>query len=94
MANQVISMQQINAIIQLLEKGFSLRAISAQLGISRPTITLYATKLKNTAPSFDGLSQLNDASLSNIVYAPPIVIDYSDDARGMDFNNRIDEGIM
>jgi transposase len=89
MANQVISMQQIRAIIQLLEKGFSLRAISAQLGISRPTITLYATRLKNAALPFDALRQLSDASLSNIVYAPPIVIDYSDDERRMDFNNRI-----
>jgi len=89
MANQVISMQQIRAIIQLLEKGFSLRAISAQLGISRPTITLYATRLKNAALSFDALRQLSDASLSSIVYAPPIVIDYSDDERRMDFNNRI-----
>ncbi len=44
MANQVISMQQIRAIIQLLEKGFSLRVISSQLGICRPTITLYAGK--------------------------------------------------
>jgi len=89
MANQVISMQQIRVIIQLLEKGFSLRAISSQLSICRPTVTLYATRLKNAALPFDALRQLSDSSLSSIVYAPPIMIDYGDDERRMDFNNRI-----
>ena len=41
MANQVIRMQQIRAILQLLEKGYSLRAISTQLGIARQAVTLY-----------------------------------------------------
>ncbi|MDO8997320.1 MAG: IS21 family transposase [Sediminibacterium sp.] len=89
MANQVISMQQIRAIIQFLEKGFSLRAISTQLGICRPTITVYATRLKNTAIRFEALRQLGDAELSSIVYTPVVSIDYSEDERRTDFNNRV-----
>ncbi len=88
MANQVISMQQIRAIIQFLEKGYSLRAISIQLGISRPTVTLYVTRLKKSILSLEALRQLSDTELSAIVYAPPIMIDYSDDERRMDFNAR------
>lgn len=89
MANQVISMQQIRAIIQYLERGFSLRAISSQLGICRPTITLYATRLKKSAMPYEALRQLGDAELSSIVYTSPVTIDYSEDERRTDFNNRI-----
>jgi len=88
MANQVISMQQIRAIIQFLEKGYSLRAISIQLGISRPTVTLYFTRLKKSTLPLEALRQLSDTELSAIVYAPPVMIDYSDDERRMDFNTR------
>lgn len=89
MANQVISMQQIRSIIQCLEKGYSLRAISSQLGICRPTITLYATRLKKSTLSFEVLRQLGDAELSSIVYAPVVIRDYNEDERHTDFNNRI-----
>lgn len=89
MANQVISMQQIRAIIQYLERGFSLRAISSQLGICRPTITLYATRLKKSAMPYEALRQLGDAELSSIVYTPAVTIDYSEDERHTDFNNRV-----
>lgn len=89
MANQVISMQQIRAIIQCLEKGYSLRAISSQLGISRPTITLYASRLKASSVSFEELRQLSDADLNTIVYTPPVVIDHSNNERRTDFNARI-----
>lgn len=68
MANQVISMQQVRSIIQLLEKGLSLRAIATELSISRQSVTLYATKLRNAAYPFELLRQLSDTDLAVIVY--------------------------
>ena len=70
MANKVIIMQQIRAIIQLLEKGFSLRAIAAQVGLSRQPVTIYAARLRKAVYSLDELRQLSDAELASIVYAP------------------------
>src|SRR5450432_1978559 len=89
MANQVISMQQIRALIQMLEKGYSLRAISSQLGISRQPVTLYAARLKSAAYSLDELRHFADNDLANIVYAPVMETDYSDNARRPDFNARV-----
>ena len=70
MANQVISMQQIRALIQLLEKGYSLRAISAQLSMSRQPVTLYAARLRSASYSLEDLRYLCDSELAAIVYAP------------------------
>ena len=89
MANQVIIMQQIRAILQLLEKGYSLRAITAQLKIARRTVTQYAARLNNDAHSMAELRQLPDAELSGIVYAPPVEVDYSGNTRRQEFNCRI-----
>lgn len=89
MANQVISMQQIRALIQLLEKKYSLRAISAQLGISRQPVTLYAARLKRADHSLEELRQLSDNDLANIVYAPAPPVVYPDNARRLDFTARI-----
>ena len=89
MANQVISMQQIRALIQLLEKGCSLRAISAQLGISRQPVTLYAARLKNADHTLQELRQLSDNDLANIVYAPAPEAVYPDNAKRLDFTARI-----
>ena len=89
MANQVISMQQIRALLQLLEKGFSLRAISEQLRLSRPTVTLYAIRIKASTISFEALRHLSDADLAAIVYAPAIQSDCTDDARRLDLFTRI-----
>src|ERR1017187_10300672 len=89
MANQVISMQQIRALIQLLEKGCSLRSISAQLGISRQPVTLYAALLKNANYTFQELRQLSDNDLSKIVYTPAPEVVYPDIARREDFTARI-----
>ena len=89
MANQVISMQQIRALIQLLEKGYSLRAISAQLGMSRQPVTLYAGRLKNADHTLQELRQLADNDLANIVYAPAPEVVYPDNARRLDFTARI-----
>ena len=89
MANQVISMQQIRALIQLLEKGYSLRAISAQLSMSRQPVTLYAARLRSASYSLEDLRYLCDSELAAIVYAPAGQVDYSDDARRLDLTTRI-----
>lgn len=88
MANKVILMQQIRALIQLLEKNYSLRAIALQLNISRQSVTLYAFRLKETGQPMELLRQLSDAALCAVVYEPALAIDYSDDLRRMDFNTR------
>jgi transposase len=89
MANQVITMQQIRALIQLLEKGYSLRAMSAQLDISRQSVTLYATRLKGSSHTLAELRELPDAELAGIVYAPPAPVDHSGNERRMELNSRI-----
>ncbi len=63
-------MQQIRALIQLLEKGLSLRAIAVQLGLSRQPVTFYAARLKTSSYSFSELRQLTDEELAKIVYGP------------------------
>ena len=72
MANKVITMQQIRSIIQLLEKGYSLRSISTQIGLSRQPVTFYAARLKNAPYSLEALRQLPDEDLASIVYAPAV----------------------
>ena len=89
MANQVISMQQIRALLQLLEKGFSLRTISEQLRLSRPTVTLYAIRFKASTIPLEALRHLSDADLAAIVYAPAIQADCTDDTRRRDLVTRI-----
>lgn len=81
MANQVTSMQQIRLIIQLLEKGYSLRAISSKLGMSRQPVTLYVSRLKNAAYSLEQLRAFTDADLAAIVYASTDSTAVCDDAR-------------
>ena len=89
MANQVISMQQIRALLHLLEKGLSLRAMSEQLGISRQPITTYVARIKRSSYTLEALRGLSDAQLADIVYATPDQIDYSDNERRMDFVARV-----
>lgn len=86
MSNKVITMHQVRSIIQYLTKGFSLRAISRELRLSRPTITEYASRLKNHNHSFTELQNLSDAELSAIVYAP--VNAPAEDLRKADFLDR------
>ena len=89
MANKVITMQQIRAIIQLLEKGFSLRSIAAQVGLSRQPVTLYAARLKNASYSLEELRLLPDADLANIVYTPAVAAPLSESARRQELNARM-----
>ena len=89
MANKLTTMQQIRTIIQLLEKGYSLRAISAQIGLSRQPVTFYAARLKNSAYSFEALRQLPDAALANIVYAPEVAVAIAENTRRQEFDSRL-----
>lgn len=69
MANKVITMQLIRTILQALEKGISLRHISRELKLSRKTVTLYVSRLKNSQYSLIELRTLDDASLALLVYS-------------------------
>lgn len=80
-------MQQIRTIIQLLEKGYSLRAISAQVGLSRQPVTFYVARLKNASYSLEALRQLPDEDLASIVYAPAVTISLP--ARRQELNSRM-----
>jgi hypothetical protein len=89
MDNQVISMQQIRALIQLLEKGYSLRSISTELSMSRQPVTLYAARIRSSPYTLQDLRHLSDADLAAVVYTPPAPPDYSDDTRRLDLTARI-----
>jgi hypothetical protein len=89
MANKVILMQQIRALIQLLEKGLSLRAISSELGLSRQPVTFYAARLKTSSYSFEELRKLCDEDLAKIVYHRGTETKLSDPARREAFTERI-----
>ena len=81
MANKVITMQQIRSIIQLLEKGYSLRSISAQIGLSRQPVTFYAARLKNAPYSLEAFRHLPDEDLAGIVYATVVTAPLAESAR-------------
>jgi len=89
MANKVISMQQIRSIIQLLEKGYSLRGISAEMRLSRPTVTFYATRLKHDLYSLADLRQLSDEALAKVVYTSGVVKPLPGDARRQELDLRM-----
>lgn len=81
-------MHQIRSIIQYLSKGYSLRAISRELHMSRKTVTQYSERLKCQSVSLEELRGLSDAELSAIVYSPVKAL--SEDARKADFSSRVD----
>lgn len=86
MSNKLITMHQVRTIIQYLIKGYSLRAISRELRLSRPTVTEYASRLQNHTASLEQLQNFGDAELSAIVYAPVKAL--ADDPRKTDFSDR------
>jgi transposase len=89
MANKVIQMQHIRALMQLIEKGYSLRSITAQLKLSRQAVTLYSIRLKNASTAFESLRQLPDAELAKIVYPVEGPADFDDNVRRLEFNKQI-----
>ena len=82
-------MQQIRTIIQLLEKGYSLRGIAAEIKLSRQTVTFYATRLKASTYSFEALRKLPDATLAAIVYAPEASLSVSENDRRLELDGRM-----
>lgn len=79
-------MHQVRSIIQYLSKGYSLRAISRELRMSRKTITEYSIRLKSHRVALTQLQQLSDSELAAIVYAAskPVI----EDERQKDFKER------
>jgi len=67
MANKIISMSVLRQIIILKEKGFSNRAISRQLGLSRKTTGKYIEFVKQSQLAADELLQLTDVELNVLV---------------------------
>ena len=90
MANKVITMLQIRSIIQLLEKGFSFRAIAQQLGLSRQPVTFYAKRLKNAPYSLAQLRHLPDKDLATIVYGPAVSVPQVENVRRKEVELKMD----
>nr|WP_321373402.1 hypothetical protein [uncultured Bacteroides sp.] len=67
MANKVITMLRIRRMLQLLEKGLSLRKISKELEMGRNTISDYHARIGNSGKSYQELLSLSDNSLSKIL---------------------------
>lgn len=79
-------MHQVRSIIQYLSKGYSLRAISRELHMSRKTITEYSIRLKSHGIGLSQLQQLSDSQLAAIVYAASMPV--MEDERQKDFQER------
>ncbi len=88
MANKVIPMQQVRSVIQLLEKGLSLRAIAAVLHLSRQTVTLYAARLRYASHKLEELRGLPDNELARLVYPAITSAEDADNPRRQDFKER------
>ena len=81
MANKQKQMNTVRAIIQLLSRCYSLRAIAEQLGISRDTVTKYARYCEASGKSYDELMRMDDGELGAIVYMPADKSDIVDERR-------------
>ena len=81
-------MQQIRAIIQLLEKRFSYRSISRELKIHRKPITDYDKLFIASGLSYSALRQLSDEDLATLVF-PRQGIARTEDERYKDFTSRL-----
>ena len=87
MSNTLVRMQNVRIIIQLLQRGFSGRRISRDLGLSRNTVKLYVDRLNASEFGLEELQLINDADLSAIVYAGTQQM--QPDPRRNDFSSRI-----
>ena len=79
MSNNVVTMQNVRGILQLLQKGISVRKIARDLNLSRNTVKLYNDRFNACAFSLEQLQQMDDAGLHAFAYA---------DAQQMQDNNR------
>lgn len=70
MSAKPITMLQLRRILQLLNNGYSERSISKQASASRNTVKQYKERAQKTLLSYSGLVELNDESLSKILFEP------------------------
>ena len=82
-------MQQIRALINLLEQGHSFRSIAAELKLSRQPVTSYVSRLKASSYTLEELRKLPDADLARIVYATAAPDPSLETDRRKDFDSRI-----
>lgn len=82
-------MQQVRTIIQLLEKGYSFRAIAREMHLSRQTVTFYAARLQASTYPLEALRQLPDADLAAIVYVPDDTAPSYENARRQELDSRM-----
>lgn len=68
MANNLLSMNQVRLLIQQLQKGYSHRRIARELALSRNTVKQYTERLLCSGYSLSAIQQMEDATLSAIVY--------------------------
>ena len=70
MSAKPITMIQLRRILQLLNNGSSERSISKQTSVARNTIRQYKATIQASLLSFSALLELNDESLSKILFEP------------------------
>ncbi len=70
MSAKPITMIQLRRILQLLNNGCSERSISKQTSVARNTIRQYKATIQASMLSFSALLELNDESLSKVLFDP------------------------
>ena len=68
MANKLTSMLRIRKLLQLLEKKYSLRKISTELGMGRKTVTNLQTRISESGQSYLSLLSQSDSVLSEVFH--------------------------
>ena len=73
MANKTKTMLQVRRVLQLIDNGLSLRKIAKQLGISRNTVSQYASKASSSGKPIQELLSMSDEDIALYVFnnVPP-----------------------
>ena len=90
MSAKPITMLQLRRILQLLNNGNSERAISREVSVSRNTVSDYKERALASLLSYSALTELNDESLSKILFEPEQNKTYQKD-RYLDLQDYIKE---
>jgi transposase len=67
MGNKTVSILRIRKLIQLLERGYSVRQISRELKMGRNVVSVYLKRVESSAKSHSELLGMDDACLSGIL---------------------------